>query len=78
MLAAYRALAEQVRNQTGPIPFTYVSIKPSPARAALTEKIRQTNELIRREHLLRPENLYVDVFMPILARDGQPRYYKYR
>ena len=73
VFAAYRALAEQVKSQTGPIPFTYISIKPSPARAALTEKIRQTNELIRREHLLSPANLYVDVFTPMLGRDGQPR-----
>ena len=73
VLASYRALSEQLRNHLGPIPFTFLSIKPSPARVALTDKIRQTNEMLRREHALFASNNYVDVFSLMLGPDGQPR-----
>ena len=73
VLASYRALAEQVRSHLGPIPFTFLSIKPSPARVSLTETIRQTNEMIRREHAAAPQNIYVDAFTPMLGRDSKPR-----
>ena len=73
VFAAYRALADQVRNHLGPIPFTFLSIKSSPARLALTENICRTNELIRREHAILPNNSYIDLFTPMRGRDGRPR-----
>lgn len=73
VLSSYRALADQVRSHLGPIPFTFLSIKPSPARVALTENIYRTNELIRCEHTVSTTNIYVDTFTPMLGRHGRPR-----
>ena len=72
VLTSYRDLAKQVRPLLGEIPFTYLSIKSSPARFALTEKIKQTNEMIRREHTAVPGWTFLDVFSAMLGADGLP------
>ncbi|CAN5652058.1 SGNH/GDSL hydrolase family protein [soil metagenome] len=51
----------------------FISIKPSPARWHLANKVREANRLIRNftEH---DRNLdYIDVFSPMLGKDGNPR-----
>ena len=73
VLSSYRALTDQIGAHLGSIPYTFLSIKPSPARSGLTDVIRQTNERIRREHAYLPGGIYVDVFTPMLGRDGLPR-----
>jgi len=51
----------------------YLSIKPSPARAALLPQIRQANTLIREYARNRPGLDYIDIHAPMLGADGQPR-----
>jgi lysophospholipase L1-like esterase len=51
----------------------FVSIKPSPSRWSLADRIRETNELVRRYTATDGRLLYVDVFTPMLGPDGQPR-----
>ncbi len=50
-----------------------ISVKPCRLRAKLIDKVRQTNELIE-AHCKKDERLvYVDVFHPMLEKDGKPR-----
>ena len=51
----------------------FISIKPSPARWHLAEKVREANRLIKNfiEHDRRLD--YIDVFTPMLGGDGRPR-----
>ncbi len=51
----------------------YLSIKPSPARAALLPQIRQANALIHEYAQGRPGLDYIDIHAPMLGADGQPR-----
>jgi len=51
----------------------YISIKPSPARAALLPRARRANELIR-QYVAHEKNLeFIDVFTPMLDAEGKPR-----
>ncbi len=54
-------------------PIVFISIKPSPCRWALADKMKSVNAAVRdmadRDPLLK----YADVFTPMLGDDGQPR-----
>lgn len=51
----------------------YISIKPSPSRAGLLPKMRETNALIA-AHLRKLENAdYIDTHTAMLTPDGRPR-----
>lgn len=51
----------------------YLAVKPSPARAALLPQVRATNALLRASARADSLARYVDVFTPMLGRDGRPR-----
>src|SRR5262245_44134877 len=69
----FEALSVKVERDLGPIPFGFISIKPSPARLRLLDTIANANEMIRQAISVRPRAFYVDVFSPMLGSTGQPR-----
>jgi lysophospholipase L1-like esterase len=71
-LQSFRQLAAKVDRYCGPIPFGFMSIKPSPARANIELLIRQANELVQAEIERRRHGFYVSVHDAML-RDGKPR-----
>jgi lysophospholipase L1-like esterase len=73
VLGWFRSLAGKVRKTVGAIPFGFLSVKPSPARAAITDRIQRLNELVREEIELDPAAYYVDIFSAMLDRSGKPR-----
>ena len=51
----------------------YISIKPSPSRWHLVDKVREANRLIK-DIAKRDRRVdYIDVFTPMLGKDGKPR-----
>lgn len=64
---------EAVRKQLPATRIVYISIKPSPARAALIGQAHHTNQLIRQFTAHGGNLLFVDVFTPMLDDDGRPR-----
>jgi lysophospholipase L1-like esterase len=50
----------------GPVPFAFLSIKPSPARQQLLGAIEETNEWCQREIWNRENAYWVDVFNPMM------------
>ena len=68
----FRSLADKV-EALGPIPFGFISVKPSPARFPIVDRIRRLNDLVRREIEARPSGYYVDVFPAMLDAAGKPR-----
>jgi lysophospholipase L1-like esterase len=66
-------LRSQIDQFLGLIPFAFLSIKPSPARWHLKERIQETNSAIEKEITARPQGLYIDVFQPMLDAEGNPR-----
>lgn len=69
----FEALAVKVARDLARIPFGFLSIKPSPARYGLLDRISDANEMIRRSLSRDPRAFYVDVFTPMLGSDGRPR-----
>jgi lysophospholipase L1-like esterase len=72
ILDSFRSLAARVRASLGAVPFGFVSVKPSPARYPIIDRIRRLNGLIRREIESDPAAYYVDIFHPMLQPDGAP------
>jgi lysophospholipase L1-like esterase len=72
VLNCFRSLAARVTATLGPIPFGFVSVKPSPARFPIVDRIRRLNDLIRRETESHPSGYYVDVYSAMLDPAGKP------
>ena len=73
VLGWFVSLADKVMHSLGPIPFGFVSVKPSPARYSIIDRIRSLNDLVRRDLESRPSAYYVDVYSPMLDPHGKPR-----
>ncbi|VCU72158.1 GDSL-like Lipase/Acylhydrolase [Pigmentiphaga humi] len=73
ILASFTVFVESVRRALPDTRVAYISIKPSPSRAALIPQVRATNALIRAYTTTVANADYIDVFTPMLAADGQPR-----
>jgi lysophospholipase L1-like esterase len=69
----FRGLADQLFDALGPIPFGFISVKLSPARRMIGDRIRTLNELVHSEIESRPSGYYVDVFPAMLNESGIPR-----
>ena len=68
----FRSLANKAGNLPGSVPFGFVSVKPSPARFAIVDRIRSLNDMVRAEIESLPAGYYVDVFPAMLDRSGSP------
>lgn len=73
VFANFRRFADQVFAVLGPIPFGFVSVKLSPARYVIRDRIHQFNEMVRTEIESRPSGYYVDVYSSMLDESGNPR-----
>jgi lysophospholipase L1-like esterase len=69
----FEMLVVKVERKLRQIPFGFISIKPSPARFGLLDRIADANEMIRQTLAGRPRSFYIDVFWPMLGPDGHPR-----
>ncbi len=70
---SFQRFVENVRASLPTARIAYVSIKPSPARAALMASISTTNDLIARMASHTGNLDYIDVHSKMLDADGQPR-----
>lgn len=73
VLRRFTAFVEGVQRSLPATRIAYISIKPSPLRAALLPEIRATNALIRDYIAATPGVSYIDVFSPMVDADGRPR-----
>lgn len=73
VFVSYQALWRLSRQIFGPIPFTYISIKPSIARWAIDDRIRRANAAIRAEQEGREQTHWVDIYTAMLGPDGKPK-----
>jgi lysophospholipase L1-like esterase len=73
VVSSFRRLLTKVDTLLGPIPFGFLSIKPSPARFAIIDRIRLVNDRIRDEITARDGGYFVDVFPAMLDTTARPR-----
>lgn len=67
------AFVAKVRRTLPDVPVAFIAIKPSPSRAALLPKVRQANVLVREYAGAAAHVDYLDVYLPMLDGQGQPR-----
>lgn len=72
VLASFRSVADKLHSSLGAIPFGFVSVKPSPARFSIIDRIRQVNEEVRGEIESREMGYFVDTFPSMLDQAGLP------
>ena len=73
VLDRFRVLFELIRRGLPGENIVYVSIKPSPSRARLREKMEKANLLIRTYLSIQPNTSFADVFHPMLNPGGSIR-----
>ena len=69
----YRAFRDKVHTALPETKIVFVSIKPSPSRWKLREKGLDANRLIRDEIAKGKNQVFVDVWTPMLGDNGMPR-----
>jgi lysophospholipase L1-like esterase len=70
---AYKTFVRLVRDPFPQARIAFVSIKPSPSRWELVDKMRITNEMIRGFAATHPGLSFVDVFPMMIGPNGRPR-----
>jgi lysophospholipase L1-like esterase len=73
VLGWFKSLADKVERSFGPIPVGFISVKPSPVRYSILDRIRALNEAVGLEIKSRPSAYYVDVFSSMLDENSKPR-----
>ena len=73
VLESFALFAGTVRAQLPNVRIGYISVKPSPSRAALLPKIQETNNIVG-AYLRTQSNVdYIDIYTPMMGADGRPR-----
>jgi lysophospholipase L1-like esterase len=69
----YKAFVERIHQNLPTTKIAFISIKPSPARLSLLQSMKDANGLIKAYATHDKTLIYIDVFTPMLRRDGSPR-----
>lgn len=69
----FAAFVRKARAVDPGVPIAFIAIKPSMARKALLPQIRAANDLVRAYAATQQQVAYLDVFTPMLGKDGQPQ-----
>ena len=69
----FAAFVRKARSFDPGMPIAFIAIKPSVARKALLPRIREANALVREYAAGQRGVTYMDVFTPMLGKDGQPQ-----
>ena len=72
VLESFRRLAVQTGRLTDTISRSFISIKPSPARWDITDRIRRTNDYIAADIARRRDWRFINVFNAMLNATGHP------
>jgi lysophospholipase L1-like esterase len=73
VFAAYKKFVESVERELPTTKIAFISIKPSPARLALMPGMKDANGLIKAYIAADNRLIYIDVYEPMLGKDGVPR-----
>jgi len=73
VLESFIRFEKTVRAELPNVRIDFISIKPSPSRENLLDKIRTTNRLIAGYIHTLPNSAYIDTYTPMLDEDGHPR-----
>ncbi len=72
ILYYFKTLLQKFKTAFPQTPFIFLSIKPSPSRWRLREKIIATNEMIKNELSKEQNCYYLDIYSKMLDENGAP------
>jgi lysophospholipase L1-like esterase len=73
LLNEFKSFAVTIHADLPQAPITFISIKPSPNRWHLVDKVKKANALVA-DYVKGNRQLdFIDVFTPMLGQDGKPR-----
>ena len=73
VLLFFRQLTAKIERCLPGVPFGLISVKVSPARAGIADRIRRANELLRQEVERHPAAYFIPIVDAMLDSKGQPR-----
>jgi lysophospholipase L1-like esterase len=74
VLEDFKAFVRAVHAELPRTRVLFIAVKPSPARWKIVDKQREANRLVREFTQTDAKRLgFIDVFTPMLGKDGQPR-----
>jgi lysophospholipase L1-like esterase len=73
VLGDFKAFAGRIHAALPNTRIAYLAIKPCPAREKLLDPVKATNRLIREYTATNDRLRFVDLFTPMLTKDGRPR-----
>lgn len=72
VLNRFKKLFLLIRSKLPEVSIAFVSIKPSPSRERLFSKIEKSNTLIKKFLKKKKHAAFIDVYHPMLNKDGSP------
>ena len=69
----FSSFTRKLESELGSLPFAFISIKPSPARANILDRIRRANSLIESQISRIAHAFYIDIFDSMLGPDESVR-----
>ena len=69
----YRTFRDKVQAALPDAKIVVISLKPSPSRWKFREQAQETNRLLRDEVMAGKNQIFVDVWTPMLGDDGMPQ-----
>ncbi|MEJ8848701.1 SGNH/GDSL hydrolase family protein [Variovorax rhizosphaerae] len=73
VLTSYVRFSSAIRAELPNTRISFISIKPSPSRAALLSQIRETNDIVAAYLRTQANSDFIDIYTPMLGTDGRPR-----
>lgn len=68
----FKTLFELIRKKMPDVPVVFISIKPSPSRWVMKDRMIEANELIRKYLKKQKRTKYISVWKAMLGEDGNP------
>lgn len=73
VLSRFKILYATIRSKLPDVPLVYISMKPSPSRAAFFEKAKKANGFIRQFLASEKNTRFIDIYPKMLDKNGNPR-----
>jgi len=68
----FKQLFTDIRTKYSKVPLIYISMKPSPSRWNMKEKMIEGNELIKKYLKKKKKTVFISVWNDMLGTDGKP------
>jgi lysophospholipase L1-like esterase len=72
VLERFTTLFNDIRKQWPRMPLVFISLKPSPARWAMRERMQRANHLIKKYLRKKKQTVFINVWDKMLGADGLP------